>query len=85
MATRVTASAWSIYNRQTGVITNLTENFDQWVDAFDWAPDSSRIYFTSGDHGRSRLSMKSVVSGPGRKIADGFRLAKGTPTQGFER
>jgi len=61
-----------IYNRQTGVITNLTETFDQWVEAFDWAPDSSRIYFTSEYHGLSPLYKVAVTDGLVQKVADGF-------------
>ncbi len=44
-----------IYDRQTGSITNLTENFDQWVEAFDWAPDSRKIYFVSDWQGEAPL------------------------------
>ncbi|MGZ4815448.1 MAG: dipeptidyl-peptidase 5 [Terriglobales bacterium] len=61
-----------IYNRQTGAITNLTENFDQWVEAFAWAPDSSRIYFTSEYHGEAPLYEVAVTGGPVHKVADGF-------------
>ena len=61
-----------IYNRQTGVITNLTESFDQWVDAFDWAPDSSAIYFTAGYHGESPLYRVAVTGSAVKKITDGF-------------
>ncbi|MGZ4787381.1 MAG: dipeptidyl-peptidase 5, partial [Terriglobales bacterium] len=61
-----------IYNRQTGAITNPTENFDQWVEAFAWAPDSSRIYFTSEYHGEAPLYEVAVTGGPVHKVADGF-------------
>jgi len=44
-----------IYDRQTGSISNLTENFDQWVESFDWAPDSKKIYFVSGWQGGAPL------------------------------
>ncbi len=37
-----------IYDRQTGEIKSLTENFDRWVGSFTWAPDSSRLYFRGG-------------------------------------
>ena len=61
-----------IYNRQTGAITNLTESFDQWVDAFAWTPDSSRIYFTSEYHGESPLYKLAITGGRAQKVADGF-------------
>lgn len=44
-----------IYDRQTGSISNLTENFDQWVEGFDWAPDSKKIYFVSEWQGEAPL------------------------------
>ncbi len=61
-----------VYNRQTGAITNLTEGFDQWVGAFDWAPDSSHIYFTSEYHGLSPLYKVAVTGGAVKKVAEGF-------------
>ena len=61
-----------IYNRQTGAITNLTENFDQWVDSFAWAPDSSRLYFTSEYHGEAPLYTVAVSGGAVKKVEDGF-------------
>jgi dipeptidyl aminopeptidase/acylaminoacyl peptidase len=42
-----------LYNRRTGHIRNLTESFDQWVNTFTWAPDSSKIYFVSDEKGDS--------------------------------
>ncbi len=44
-----------IYERATGKITNLTENFDRWVGSFVWAPDSSEIYFTAENTGQSPI------------------------------
>jgi len=40
-----------VYERATGKITNLTEDFDGWVESFVWAPNSHTIYFTSEDEG----------------------------------
>jgi dipeptidyl aminopeptidase/acylaminoacyl peptidase len=40
-----------IYERATGKITNLTEDFDRWVGSFVWAPDSKTIFFTAEDKG----------------------------------
>jgi dipeptidyl aminopeptidase/acylaminoacyl peptidase len=52
-----------IYERATGKITNLTENFDRWVGSFVWAPDSSRIYFSAEDKGESPVYSVSVTGG----------------------
>ena len=39
----------------TNKITNLTENFDRWVESVAWAPDSSTLYFTAEDAGESPI------------------------------
>lgn len=44
-----------VYERATGKITNLTENFDRWVGSFVWAPDSKGLYFTAEDKGESPI------------------------------
>ncbi len=36
-----------VFERATGKIRALTEDFDEWVEAFTWAPDSRSLYFTS--------------------------------------
>ncbi len=35
-----------LFNRKTGEMKNLTEDFDKSVDEFVWTPDSKTIYFT---------------------------------------
>ena len=40
-----------VYDRGSGNITNLTENFDRWVETIVWSPDSKGLYFTSEDKG----------------------------------
>jgi dipeptidyl aminopeptidase/acylaminoacyl peptidase len=44
-----------IFERATGKITNLTQNFDRWVGTFVWAPDSKTIYFSAEDKGESPI------------------------------
>lgn len=60
-----------IYDRKTGHIHNLTEDFDRWVESFAWSPDSSSIYFTSEDKGEIPIYRISVAtaaqSEPGSK------------------
>jgi dipeptidyl aminopeptidase/acylaminoacyl peptidase len=56
-----------VYNRQTGQIKNLTEDFDQWVESFAWSPDSKFIYFTSEKEGAApiyRLNLPVALAGP---------------------
>jgi dipeptidyl aminopeptidase/acylaminoacyl peptidase len=44
-----------LYDRKTGEKKNLTENFDQWVGTFVWAPDSQRLYFAAEDKGEAPI------------------------------
>jgi dipeptidyl aminopeptidase/acylaminoacyl peptidase len=55
-----------IYDRKSGEIRNLTEDFDQWVETMSWSPDSKSIYFTSEDKGEApiyRLDVQGSVAG----------------------
>ncbi|NWF50359.1 MAG: S9 family peptidase [Ignavibacteriaceae bacterium] len=38
-----------LFNRKTGEIKNLTEDYDRSVDEIIWSPDSKIIYFTAGN------------------------------------
>jgi dipeptidyl aminopeptidase/acylaminoacyl peptidase len=54
------------YDRKTGEIKNLTEDFDQWVESYAWAPDSKTIYFTSGHEGGAPiygLDLQAAMAG----------------------
>jgi dipeptidyl aminopeptidase/acylaminoacyl peptidase len=46
-----------VYERATGKITNLTENFDRWVGSFVWAANSREIWFGAEDKGESPIFM----------------------------
>jgi dipeptidyl aminopeptidase/acylaminoacyl peptidase len=48
------------YDRVSGQIKNLTEDFDQWVEAFAWTPDSKTIYFTSEFQGAAPIYQLNV-------------------------
>jgi len=60
-----------LYERKSGATTDLTKNFDRWVNAFAWTPDSSTIYFAGDDHGTSPL-WRVKVSGEPEKVVAGF-------------
>src|SRR5579884_365195 len=54
-----------VCDRKTGEIKNLTEDFDQWVEAYAWTPDSRSIYFTSEYQGGApiyRLDVQAAIS-----------------------
>jgi dipeptidyl aminopeptidase/acylaminoacyl peptidase len=44
-----------LYERATGKITDLTPNFDRWVDSMTWSPDSKTIYFTAENEGEAPI------------------------------
>jgi dipeptidyl aminopeptidase/acylaminoacyl peptidase len=44
-----------LFERATGKITDLTPNFDRWVDSMSWSPDSKAIYFSAGNEGQSPI------------------------------
>jgi len=44
-----------IYDRKSGEIKNLTENFDLWVGSYVWTKDSKTIYFTAEELGQSPI------------------------------
>ncbi|MFY9728133.1 MAG: S9 family peptidase [Bryobacteraceae bacterium] len=52
-----------VLERSTGKVTSLTESLDRWVNSFVWAPDSSRLFFTTGDRGRQAIQWISVKGG----------------------
>ena len=52
-----------VLERATGHTTNLTEATDRWVESFTWSPDSTRLFFTIEDRGRTILRRISVTGG----------------------
>jgi len=51
-----------VYDRAAKTIKDLLPKFENWVNEFAWAPDSKRIYFTSGVAGESPL-LASTMDG----------------------
>jgi len=49
-----------VYDRTSGQIRNLTEDFDQWVETIAWSPDSKTIYFTSENKGEAPIYRLDV-------------------------
>jgi dipeptidyl aminopeptidase/acylaminoacyl peptidase len=60
-----------VLDRSTGKTVNLTETLDRWVGSFTWSPDSTRIFFTAEDRGRTGLQMIAVTGGGLRSIVNG--------------
>jgi dipeptidyl aminopeptidase/acylaminoacyl peptidase len=57
-----------VYERSTGRINNLTESLDNWVESMTWTPDSTRLFYTVEDRGRTGLRMIPVTGGGSRII-----------------
>ncbi len=51
-----------LYERATGKITDLTPNFDRWVDSIVWSPDSKTIYFTAENEGAAPIYAINVTT-----------------------
>jgi len=70
-----------LYERATGKITDLTPNFDRWVDAIAWSLDSKTIYLTSGNEGESPIyALKIDQQNPWpQELVDGYNDSP-TPT-----
>jgi len=49
--------------RSTGRTTNLTETLDRWVNSLVWKPDSTGLFFTTGDRGRQGIQWIPVTGG----------------------
>jgi len=60
-----------VLERGTGRTVNLTETLDRWVESMTWSPDSTRLFFTVEDRGRTGLQMIPVTGGGIRNIVSG--------------
>jgi len=52
----------ALYDRRTGVSSVLTESFKNWVDSFQWSPDSRAIFFTGPVEGQNPIYRFDVES-----------------------
>jgi dipeptidyl aminopeptidase/acylaminoacyl peptidase len=60
-----------VLDRAARRATNLTEGLDRWVESFAWSPDSTRLFYTVEDRGRTGLQMIAVGGGGSRNIISG--------------
>jgi dipeptidyl aminopeptidase/acylaminoacyl peptidase len=49
-----------VYDRSAKTVKDLLPKFENWVDEFAWAPNSKKIYFTSGVAGESPLFASAL-------------------------
>ena len=57
-----------IYDRATHKHTNLTEQFDLWIDSYGWGADSKTIYFTAEDRAEEPLHSIGIEAGSSPKV-----------------
>lgn len=57
----------ALYDRSSGETTILTEEFDNWVEDFEWAKDSKSIFFTASVQATNPLYKIDIKS---RKITE---------------
>jgi dipeptidyl aminopeptidase/acylaminoacyl peptidase len=60
-----------VLDRTSGRSSSLTEGLDRWVGSFTWSPDSTRIFFTVEDRGRTGLQMVPATGGGSRNVISG--------------
>ncbi len=60
-----------VLDRVTGRATNLTEGLDRWVGSFTWSPDSTRLFFTVEDRGRTGLQLVQATGGGSHNVISG--------------
>jgi dipeptidyl aminopeptidase/acylaminoacyl peptidase len=53
-----------LYDRASGATRELAEGFDDWVEDYEWAPDSRSIFFLSHVKGRGVIERAAVSGGP---------------------
>ena len=62
-----------LFNRQTGKILNLSENFDRWAMELAWSADSKTIYFLAENETLQPVyAMEPRAGATPRKVLDGF-------------
>ncbi len=60
----------ALYERSSGRVRVLTEALDNWVDRFQWAPDSRSIYFLLQERGRTPLYRLRLHAGDAEKVLE---------------
>lgn len=61
----------AVADRASGAITILTEGQDRPVESMAWSPDSSRLFYTMEDRGRSSIQFTAVGGGASRAVVTG--------------
>ncbi len=67
------ADRWrlTLYERATGQSRTLTEGLDRNVDEITWSPDSTRLFYTAEDRGRTQLHTIPAAGGGSKAVIGG--------------
>lgn len=60
-----------VLDRASGRTSSLTDGIDRWVGSFTWAPDSTRLFFTTEDRGRTGVQVIQATGGGVRPVISG--------------
>jgi len=66
----------SLLDRASGATRELSGGFDDWVDDFEWAPDSKSLFFLATRKGRGAIYRAGIDGGSPKEVWRG-----GTPSQ----
>ncbi|HLJ89639.1 MAG TPA: S9 family peptidase [Candidatus Angelobacter sp.] len=69
-----------IYDRKSGSLRNATHDFDRWVGAVAWSPDSASIYFTAEEKGGApiwKIDVGEAMGEPRKKSGGRVQIASG--------
>lgn len=66
------ADRWQLmlYDRATGQTRSLTPDFDSWVEAFVWGPDSRTLYFEAEERASKPLWSVTIADSKVTKVVD---------------
>src|SRR6266545_3839193 len=66
------ADRWQLmlYDRATGKTRSLTPDFDSWVEAICWAPDSKTLYFDAEERAAKPLWSVTIADSKVTKVVD---------------
>ncbi|HEU5251493.1 MAG TPA: S9 family peptidase [Thermoanaerobaculia bacterium] len=53
-----------LYDRATGATRELAQGYDDWVEDYEWAPDSRSILFVSQVKGHGVIERAAITGGP---------------------
>jgi Tol biopolymer transport system component len=66
----------AVYDRSSGTSRILTESYSNWVDDFQWAPDSRALYFSGPLEGNIPISRVDLAEGGIKRVLTDCAIAE---------